>query len=184
MERPQNRHLRPWKKGDPNIPISPGRPRKRELLHEIGNYIIEHPDSLDDYFGEPVLGKKRLRQLYDAMIDRNPALFCRFMEAAIKAEVEPEHLRRRALIRWRSPEEILAIEIARARARPGECIDPHPDLHIEIARALVQDEAGTSSIDKLPESRAKTFLLRVRQRSQEREQERQSHTTNAGIASR
>ena len=172
-ERPQNKNLRPFKKGDPNIPKSPGRPRSRWFWHEIECYIMEHPDSLDDYFGQPVLGIKRLRQLYDAMIDRNPALFCRFMEAAIKAEVEPEHLRRRALIRWRSPEDILAIEIARARARPGECIDSHPDLDKEIARALVQDEAGTSSIDKLPESRAKTFLLRVRQRSQERKQERQ-----------
>ena len=168
-ERPQNNNLRPFKKGDPNIPKSPGRPRSRWFWHEIECYIMEHPDSLDDYFGEPVLGIKRLRQLYDAMIDRNPALFCRFMEAAIKAESEPEQFRRRA-IRWRSPEEILAIEIARARARPGQCIDPHPNLSIEIARALVQDRDGTS-IDKLPESRAKTFLLGARQRAQERDRQ-------------
>ena len=75
-ERPQNRHLRPWKKGDPNIPKSPGRPRTRWMWDEIGRYIMEHPDSLDDYFGHPVLRKKRLQRLFDAMLERNPALLC------------------------------------------------------------------------------------------------------------
>lgn len=75
-DRPQNRHLRPWKKGDPDIPKSPGRPRTRDLLREIGHYVREHPDSLDDYFGDPVAGKKRLHRLYDVMLERHTVQLC------------------------------------------------------------------------------------------------------------
>jgi hypothetical protein len=69
QNRPQNRHLRPWKKGDPNIPKSPGRPRS--VWHEFGRYVMEHPDSLDDYFGHPGFGKKRIHRLLDVMIERH-----------------------------------------------------------------------------------------------------------------
>lgn len=75
-ERPQNRHLRPWKKGDPNIPKSPGRPRTRDLLYGIGRYVKEHPESLDDYFRQPVAGKIRLHRLYDVMVERHTAMLC------------------------------------------------------------------------------------------------------------
>jgi hypothetical protein len=75
-ERPQNRNLRPWKKGAPDIPKSPGRPRTRDLLHEIERYVMEHPDSLDDYFGQPIAGKKRLHRLYDVMLERHTVQLC------------------------------------------------------------------------------------------------------------
>jgi len=73
-ERPQNRHLRPWKKGDPNIPKSPGRPRS--VWHEFARYVMEHPDSVDDYFAHPVFGKKRIRRLYDVMLERHTVQLC------------------------------------------------------------------------------------------------------------
>ena len=74
--RPQSRHLRPWKKGDENIPKSPGRPRTRDLLAQIGRYIMEHPDSLEDYFGQPVAGKKRIHRLMDIMLERHTVQLC------------------------------------------------------------------------------------------------------------
>jgi hypothetical protein len=76
VDRPQNRHLRPWKKGDPNIPKSPGRPRTRELLHEIGCYIKEHPDKLDEYFSGRI-GKARLHHLIDQLMHRAPVFLTR-----------------------------------------------------------------------------------------------------------
>lgn len=76
-DRPQNRHLRPFKKGDPNIPKSPGRPRTLALLHEVANYVWEHPGMLDEYFGDPVAGKKRLQRLIDLLIERHPFQFLR-----------------------------------------------------------------------------------------------------------
>jgi hypothetical protein len=69
-DRPQNRHLRPWKKGDPNIPKSPGRPRS--AWREFAQYVMEHPDSVDDYFSHPVTGKKRFHRLFDAALQRSP----------------------------------------------------------------------------------------------------------------
>ena len=75
-DRPQNRHLRPWKKGDPNIPKSPGRPRTRDLLREIGCYLMEHPESLEDYFGQRIAGKKRIHRLLDIMSKRHTVQLC------------------------------------------------------------------------------------------------------------
>lgn len=70
-DRPQNRHLRPWKKGAPNIPKSPGRPRTRDLLRVIERYISDHPDDLEDYFRQPRAGKKRIHRLLDVMLERH-----------------------------------------------------------------------------------------------------------------
>jgi hypothetical protein len=69
-DRPQNRHLRPWKKGDPNIPKSPGRPRS--VWPEFEEFITEHPGMVDDYFAHPVFGKRRFHRLLDAAMQRRP----------------------------------------------------------------------------------------------------------------
>jgi len=68
--------LRPWKKGDPTIPKSPGRPQTRDLLREIGCYLMEHPESLEDYFGQHIAGKKRIHRLLDIMSKRHTVQLC------------------------------------------------------------------------------------------------------------
>jgi hypothetical protein len=72
--RPQNRHLRPWKKGDANIPKSPGRPRTAKLLAELNYYLIEHDETLNEYLRQRTKGKKRLHRILDALMKRQPAL--------------------------------------------------------------------------------------------------------------
>lgn len=72
--RPQNRHLRPWRKGDPNIPKSPGRPRTAKMFAELGDYLNGHEDALHDYLCQRVVGKMRLHRIFDVLIKRQPAL--------------------------------------------------------------------------------------------------------------
>jgi hypothetical protein len=77
-DRPQNRHLRPWKKGQ--APKSPGRPRTRELLAQIVLYLRDHPEDLEDYFKQPIAGKKRIHRLVESMMERHIAtlFYCLF----------------------------------------------------------------------------------------------------------
>lgn len=72
-ERPQNRHLRPWKKGDPNIPKSPGRPRTAGFFAELGDYVNGHEDVLHEYLCQRVAGRMRLHRIFDVLIKRQPA---------------------------------------------------------------------------------------------------------------
>lgn len=68
------RNLRPWKKGDPNIPKSPGRPRYKDLVEDLRETYADmsprgranlarlrkqmekrHPDSIYHYLaGKPI----------------------------------------------------------------------------------------------------------------------------------
>lgn len=73
-ERPQNRHLRPWKKGDPNIPKSPGRPRTVGLFAELGAYLVAHEDTINEYLNQRIGGKKRIHRLFDLVMKRRPEL--------------------------------------------------------------------------------------------------------------
>jgi hypothetical protein len=49
------------------------------MWDEIERYIMEHPDSLEDYFYDPVEGKKRLARLFDAVSKRSPVLIFRLL---------------------------------------------------------------------------------------------------------
>jgi hypothetical protein len=75
-------------------------------------------------------------------------------------------------IQCRSPEENLALELARARAQPGERVDSADDLGHELARVLAQDSAGFRKIENLRVSApTMTWLLKLRQEDQERDRQ-------------
>ena len=77
-------------------------------------------------------------------------------------------------IQCRSPEENLAIELARARARPGEPVDSADDLATELARTLAQDGYGGRRIEDQPLSApTMAWVLKLRQEAQEQEKERE-----------
>lgn len=72
-------------------------------------------------------------------------------------------------IQCRSPEENLALELA--RARHGEHVDTADDLAIEVARTLAQDGYGGRRIEDQPLSApTMAWILKLRQECQEREQ--------------
>jgi hypothetical protein len=73
-ERPQNRNLRPWKKGQ--APKSPGRPRTAHILAELEHFLYEHPDLLDAYLTERVAGKMRAFRIMDKLMEKNITAFC------------------------------------------------------------------------------------------------------------
>jgi hypothetical protein len=166
-DRPQNRHLRPFKKGDPNIPKSPGRPRTPDMLHEIECWLAGHPSCLEEYFSEPVTGKKRLNRLIELMMQRCPVRFANLIfgepgEMPIEDQDEGS--------KCQSPEEIMALEIAHALTRPGESVDFSGRLDIEVAKVIEREGRGFVSIETLPVSaKTKAFLLRTRQLWQERQ---------------
>ncbi|MFZ1072130.1 MAG: hypothetical protein WAO21_01720 [Verrucomicrobiia bacterium] len=176
-ERPQNRHLRPWKKGDPNIPKSPGRPRS--AWHEFEQYAMEHPDKVKDYFLDPVVGNRRFQRLMDAGMQRRPIGTLRLLWLIGKFdESEPEQQDQRGVnqsIECRSPEENLALELARARAQPGERVESSDGgLVMELARTFAQDSAGFRKIENLRVSApTMAWLLKLRQEHQERDQEQE-----------
>ena len=77
-------------------------------------------------------------------------------------------------IQCRSPEENLALELARARAQPGEQVESADDLAKELARVLAQDSAGFRKIENLRVSApTMAWLLKLRKEDQEREQEQE-----------
>ena len=92
-------------------------------------------------------------------------------------------------IQCRTPEQNLALELARARARPGERVDSADDLAIELARMLAQDGYGGRRIENQPLSApTMAWVLKLRQEHQEREkseeQERSKKKRESGAISR
>jgi hypothetical protein len=71
-ERPQNRHLKPWKPG--RAPKSPGRPKTKGLLRELVFYLKQDPDMFDEYLNERIGGRRRLFRILDVLYERHPAL--------------------------------------------------------------------------------------------------------------
>jgi hypothetical protein len=134
---------------------------------------MEHPDSVDDYFRHPVFGKKRLHHLFNAMIERSPISAFRLFVSCEENGSEPEQQDQQGVnppIECRSPEENLALELARARAQPGERVDSADDLGHELARVLAQDNAGFRKIENLRVSApTMAWLLKLRQEHQERD---------------
>lgn len=75
MNRPQNRHLRPWTKGGPNPPPrSLGRPRTARLFEEFGEYLAANEDTVNEYLSQRVGGKMRFHLLIDVLSKRRPDL--------------------------------------------------------------------------------------------------------------
>lgn len=71
-------------------------------------------------------------------------------------------------IECRSPEENLALELAHARAQPGERVESADDLATELARTFAQDSRGIRKIETLPVSApTMAYLLKLRQEYQE-----------------
>ena len=84
---------------------------------------MEHPDSLDEYFRQPVAGKKRIHRLLDLMVERHTVQFFRFMYG------EPDEMPVEAQDDDHDAEiDELALELARARALPGERVESADDF--------------------------------------------------------
>lgn len=49
------------------------------MLHEMWLYITEHPEYVEEYFGQRVAGKKRIQRLMDVMMKRYPVQLIRLM---------------------------------------------------------------------------------------------------------
>lgn len=100
---------------------------------------------------------------------RYPADFARKPDAEVNVNQS---------IQCRSPEQNLALELARARARPGEHVESADDLALELARTLAQDGYGGRRIEDQPLSApTMAWVLKLRQEHQEREQARQENET-------
>lgn len=125
---------------------------------------MEHPDSLDEYFRQPVAGKKRIHRLLDLMVERHTVQFFRFMYG------EPDEMPVEAQDDDHDAEiDELALELARARALPGERVESADDLATELARVLAQDSSGFRKIESLRVSApTMAWLLKLRQEHQER----------------